>query len=384
MGHREHYGISEAYLSHFAELSHNPLAFFAYYLPYRSIIEPILEPDLPIVDPHHHLWDLRSLLPALPEPRHAFLESIAGAAHYTFDALKADTHSGHNIIATVFMECGAFYDANRADDLKSVGEVEFVNGVAAQGASGLYGEYLPCAGIVGHANLTLRDAVRPVIEALVAAGNGRLKGIRHTAAWDADADVLGPTFHSPEGLYRSDAFRAGFAAHGDYGLTFDAWLLEPQLGDLLDLARAFPSQAIILDHCGTPLNIASYRGKLNANFERWSRTIRQIADCPNVSVKLGGLAMPFCGMPETGPNHGCGSEALAGQWRPYIETCIEAFGAGRAMFESNYPVDRWGASYPVLWNTFKRLTAGASAEEKQALFAGTAARVYGVEHVLPS
>ena len=345
--------------------------------------EAILEPALPIVDPHHHLWDLRPLLPAFPEPRHDFLETLAGAAYYTFDALHADTHSGHNVVGTVFMECGAFYDPGRGETFKSVGEVEFVNGVAAQGASGLYGDYRPCAAIVGHADLTLGDGVKPVVEALVAAGNGRFRGIRHSAAWDADAEVLGPPFHAPEGLYRSDAFRSGLAAYGKYGLTFDAWLLEPQLGDLLDLARAFPDQAIILDHCGTPLNIASYRGRLNANFERWSRMIRQIAQCPNVSVKLGGLAMAFCGMPEQGPNHGCGSEELAEQWAPYIHTCIEVFGADRAMFESNYPVDRWGASYAVLWNTFKRLAAGASAAEKHALFAGTAARVYGIEHVLP-
>lgn len=344
--------------------------------------ETILEPELPIIDPHHHLWDLRPLLPAFPEPRHDFLAAIAGAAYYTFDALHADTHSGHNVIATVFMECGAFYDAARDEAMKPVGEVEFANGVATQGASGLYGAYRPCAGIVGHADLTLGDAVKPVIEALIAAGNGRFKGIRHAAAWDADPDVLGPPFHAPEGLYASDAFRAGFAAYGEYGLTFDAWLLEPQLGDLLDLARAFPAQAIVLDHCGTPLNIASYRGKLNANFARWRDMIRQIAKCPNVIVKLGGLGMAFCGMPEQGPEHGCGSKELAEQWDAYIETCIEVFGADRAMFESNYPVDRWGGSYAVIWNAFKRIAAGASVEEKRALFAGTAARVYGIEHLL--
>lgn len=345
--------------------------------------EEILEPDLPIVDPHHHLWDLRPLLPAFPEPRHDFLEAIAGAAYYTFDELHADTHSGHSIVGTVFMECGAFYDASRGDAMKPVGEVEFVNGIAAQGASGLYGDYRPCAAIIGHADLTLGDAVKPVVEALLAAGNGRFKGIRHAAAWDADPDVLGPPFHAPEGLYHSDAFRTGIAAYGDYGLTFDAWLLEPQLADVLDLARAFPDQTIILDHCGTPLNIASYHGKLHENFDRWRQSIHAIAECPNVSVKLGGLAMAFCGLPDEGPAKGQGSEHLAGLWRPYIEICIEAFGADRAMFESNYPVDRWGASYPVLWNAFKRLTKGASQEEKHALFAGTAARTYDIEHVLP-
>ena len=350
--------------------------------------ETIIEPDLPIIDPHHHLWDLRPLLPAFPTPRHPFLEAIAGAAYYTFDELHADTGSGHNIVGTVFMECGAFYDAARENGYKTVGEVEFVNGVAAQGASGLYGDYRPCAGIVGHADLTLGDRVKPVIEELIAAGNGRFKGIRHAAPWDADPDVLGPPFHAPEGLYRSDAFREGFAAYGEYGLTFDAWLLEPQLNDVIELARAFPDQTIVLDHCGTPLNIAGYRGTLSENFDRWQSSIRRIADCPNVSVKLGGLAMAFCGMPEEGPFDAreggeCGSEALAHQWKPYIETCIEAFGVDRAMFESNYPVDRWGASYASLWNTFKRLASGASNEEKHALFAGTAARTYGIEHVLP-
>jgi L-fuconolactonase len=345
--------------------------------------ETIIEPELPIIDPHHHLWDLRPLLPAFPEPRHAFLEAIAGAAYYAFDQLHADTHSGHNIVATVFMECGAFYDPARGEALKVVGEVEFANGVAAQGASGLYGAYRPCAAIVGHADLTLGSRAVETLDALQAA-SPRFVGIRHAAAWDADPGVLGPPFHHPEGLYRSAAFREGFAELGKRGLTFDAWLLEPQLGDVLDLARAFPDQPIVLDHCGTPLGIASYRGKLPEHFERWRSSIRALAQCPNVTIKLGGLAMAFCQMPERGPASGVGSAELAELWRPYIETCIEAFGADRAMFESNYPVDRWGASYAVLWNAFKRLATGASAGEKRALFAGTAARIYRIEHALPA
>lgn len=348
--------------------------------------EDIIDPDLPIIDPHHHLWDLRPLVPAFPEPRHDFIEAIAGAAYYTFDELQQDTRGGleggHNVIGTVFMECGAFYDASRGDAMKSVGEVEFVNGVAAQGASGLYGDYRPCAGIVGHADLTLGDAVKPVVEALVAAGNGRFRGVRHAAAWDADPEVLGPPFHAPEGLYSSDAFRAGFAAYAEHGLTFDAWLLEPQLGDVLDLAKAFPEQTIVLDHCGTPLGIASYKGKQHEHFDRWRASIKAIAECENVVVKLGGLAMAFCGLPADGPMKGHSSEHLAALWRPYVETCIEAFGADRAMFESNYPVDRWGASYEVLWNAFKRLSHSHSNDDRKALFAGTAARVYGLEHLL--
>jgi predicted TIM-barrel fold metal-dependent hydrolase len=348
--------------------------------------EAILEPDLPIIDPHHHLWDLRPLLPAFPEPRHRFLETLVPVAHYTFDQLLADTQTGHNIIGTVFMECGAFYDAARPEAMKPVGEVEYVNGVAAQSASGLYGNLRACAGIVGHANLLLGDAAGAVLECLVEAGGsafgGRFKGIRHQGAWDADPEVLGPPFHAPEGLYRDAAFREGFAHLGRLGLSFDAWLLEPQLPDVIDLARAFPDQPICLDHCGTPLGNASYAGKLDENFERWRSNILELAQCENVVVKLGGLAMHNCAMPEQGPAAGVGSEELAALWKPYIDTCIEAFGCKRAMFESNYPVDRWGATYPVLWNAFKRLSAGASADEKSDLFAGTAARFYGVEHLL--
>lgn len=340
--------------------------------------EAILEPDLAIIDPHHHLWDLRPLMGAFPEPRHPFIATVARSPYYTFDELHADATSGHKIVGTVFMECGAFYRAGAGDALKVVGEVEYVNGVAAQSASGLYGDARLCAAIVGHADLLLGDAVAPVLEALMAV-TPRFKGIRHSAAWDADPEVLGAPFHAPPGLYLDTTFREGFRHLGAHGLTFDAWLLEPQLGDLLSLARAFPDQPIVLDHCGTPLGIASYHGRLHERFDIWRQSIRQLAGCPNVSIKLGGLAMYFAGLPDHGPEAGLSSEVLAAMWRPYIETCIDAFGPDRAMFESNYPVDKWGASYATLWNAFKRLAGGASCDEKRALFAGTAARVYGIE-----
>ncbi|MEP0191127.1 MAG: amidohydrolase family protein [Erythrobacter sp.] len=344
--------------------------------------EAILEPDLPIVDPHHHLWDLRPMLPMFPEPRHRFIETLIPAAYYTFDQLHADLASGHNIVATVYMECGAFYNAAYGDAKKSVGEVEFVNGVAAQSASGLYGPLRACAGIVGHADLTLGSAVGEVLDALRAASPARFKGIRHQGAWDADPEVLGPPFHAPPELYRDATFREGFAELGKRGMSFDAWILEPQIGDVTDLARAFPDMPICLDHCGTPLGNASYAGKLPERFDTWRAAILELASCENVVVKLGGLAMHNCAMPEQGPAAGVGSEELAQLWRPYIETCIEAFGPERAMFESNYPVDRWGATYPVLWNAFKRITSGASADEKNALYSGTASRFYHIEEVL--
>lgn len=342
----------------------------------------ILEPDLPILDPHHHLWDLRPIVPMFPEPRHRFIETLVPAAYYTFDQLHADVTSGHNVIGTVFMECGAFYNSSYGDALKPVGEVEYVNGVAAQSASGLYGDLRLCAAIVGHANLMLGDKVGEVLDALQAASPNRFKGIRHQGAWDADPEVLGPPFHAPPELYRDATFREGFAELGERGMTFDAWILEPQIPDVIDLAKAFPDQPICLDHCGTPLGMASYTGKLHERFDTWRQNIHELAKCENVVIKLGGLAMHNCAMPEDGPAAGHGSEHLAALWRPYIETCIEAFGPDRAMFESNYPVDRWGATYPILWNAFKRITRGASQDEKSALYAGTASRFYGLQHLL--
>lgn len=343
--------------------------------------ESIIDADLPIVDAHHHLWDLRPLLTAFPEPRHPFLEALVDAAYYTFDALHADTHSGHNIVATVFVECGAFYDPARGEALKPVGEVEFVNGVAAQGASGLYGAYRPCAGIVAHADLGLGSEAGAVLDALQAA-SPRLAGIRHQGAWDADGEAYPPALMAPPGLFASDSFRTGFAELAPRELAFDAWVFEPQLGEVLDLARAFPEQTIVLDHCGGPLGLGVYAEGRRERFETWRQSIGALAACPNVLVKLGGLGMAQVQLPSRGPAVGTGSEALAAMWRPYLETCIEAFGPDRAMFESNYPVDRWGASYPVLWNAFKHIAAGASADEKHALFSATAARTYGIETAL--
>ncbi|MGB3808263.1 MAG: amidohydrolase family protein [Erythrobacter sp.] len=345
--------------------------------------EDILEPELRIVDPHHHLWDLRALIPAFPEPRHRFLETLVPVAHYTFDQFHDEVaNSGHNVVATVFMECSAFYNGAYGEALKPVGEVEFVNGVAAQSASGLYGDLRLCAGIVGHADLARGAAAGEVLDALRAAAPKRFRGIRHAAAWDADPEVLGPPFHAPEGLYRDAKFREGFAELAKRDMTFDAWILEPQIPDVIDLARACPDTPICLDHCGTPLGNASYEGRLEERFDVWAKNIRELATCENVMVKLGGLAMHNCAMPAKGPAAGCGSGELARLWRPYIETCIEAFGPSRAMFESNYPVDRWGASYPVLWNAFKRITADASADEKAALYADNAARFYGIADVI--
>jgi L-fuconolactonase len=340
--------------------------------------EAILEPELPIVDPHHHLWDRRSYAtPTVTE--HPFMTAIEPAKRYLLDELMADTGSGHNVIATVFLECGAFYKADGPEAMRCVGETEFVNGVAAMSASGLYGDFRACVGIQSRGDMSLGDAVKPVLEAHIRAGGGRFRGVRNASSWDADPDVLGPLNRMTEGYYLSDAFRAGFKHLAPMGLVFDAWLLEPQLPDLIDLARAFPDTTIVLDHVGTPLGRGVYTGKLEERFRTWRDNIRELAKSPNVNVKLGGLAMAFCNFPSFLAEPRAPSEQLATEWRPYIETCIEAFGAERCMFESNFPVDMGACTYAVLWNAFKRLAAGASDSEKTALFSGTATKVYRLE-----
>jgi len=351
--------------------------------------EEILEPGLPIVDPHHHLWDRRG-------------------HRYLLHELLADTASGHRVEATVFIDCMAFYrappggakgpppppeggestrerpfvDSRSAVDpaYRQVGETEFANGVAAMSASGLYDERYgatrACAGIVSWADLTLGAAVRPVLQAHLAAGNGRFRGIRHAGAWDASPEVHNSHTNPPPGLYAQADFRAGFAQLAPLGLSFEAWQFHPQMAEVADLARAFPETTIVLNHVGGPLGIGHYAGRADAVHADWLRALRALADCPNVQVKLGGLGMriaPFDFHQRERPSL---SRALAGAWRPWIEPCIEAFGAARCMFESNVPVDKLKTGYAVLWNAFKRLAAGASADEKAHLFSGTARRVY--------
>lgn len=341
--------------------------------------ETILEPDLPIVDPHHHLWDIALPAPepgVVPPPAHPFFQVVARRPKYLLPELLADTRSGHNVLATVFVQCHSFHKADGPEHLRPVGETEFVNGVAAMAASGVYGRTRACAGIVGHADFTMGDTVKEVLEAHMVAGGGRFRGIRQSASHAADANVLGPLGHVPAGLYASDTFRAGFRHLADYGLSFDAWLLEPQLPELIDLARRFPDIPIVLDHMGTPLGLASYQGRREERFPGWRANIQALARLPNVSVKLGGLAMPFCNFPSFQSDPPAPSTQLAAEWGPYLETCIEAFGPRRCMFESNFPVDSGAASYDTLWNAFKVFAKHYSPDEKAALFSGTAARVY--------
>ncbi len=320
--------------------------------------EPVLEPALPIIDAHHHLF------------HNAF-------GRYLFDEFLADVSSGHNIRATIFVECGTMYRQDAPEPARPIGEVEFANGVAAMSASGNYGEARICAGIISHVDLRIGDGAAALLEAEIAAGGGRVRGVRQSVAFD-------PNYHygwkfrkpRPPGLLLDAGFRRGFARLAPLGLSYDCWLFQPQLPELTDLARAFEGTTIILNHLGSPLGAEYYAGKRPELFPQWRADLQALSHCPNVMVKLGGLGMTSCGFGFDERSTPPLSDELAGAWRPYIETAIEFFGPERCMFESNYPSDRPSCTYAGLWNAFKRIASGCSAGEKAALFSNTAARIY--------
>ena len=320
-------------------------------------VEPALDPALPIIDPHHHLWDRADW-------------------RYLIRDFAADLAQGHNIVSTVFIQCRAMHRATGPDAFKPVGETEFVVGQAAMSESGAFGATRVALGIVGHVDLRHGALARNVLEAHVAAGNGRFRGIRHISTWDEDTSLLNPAYQPPRDMFHTPEFREGFAQLAPLGLSFDAWLYHRQIPDLAKLAQAFPGTQIILDHVGGPLGIGRYAGQRDAVFAEWKASIRDLARCPNVAVKLGGLGMRIGGFGFEDGALPPSSDELVAAWKPYIETCIEAFGAARCMFQSNFPVDKGSYGYGVFWNACKKLAAGVSPSEKAALFHDTAARVY--------
>ena len=319
-------------------------------------VEEPIDSDMPICDPHHHLWD---------HPDNCYLA----------EQFLQDAEGGHRIVQTVFVECSANYRETGPEAMRPVGETEFVERIASECARRPNGKAVVAAGIVGFADLRLGAAVAPVLEAHIVAGRGRFRGIRQASAWHPSPDV--GTYRSPpEGLLRERTFRDGFAKLAGLGLSFDAFLYHPQLPELADLAKAFPQTSIILNHAGTPLGIGPYASQHDEVFRDWQRGIETVAASPNVTVKLGGFGMRVCGYEWHMRSQPMTSEALAKTIGPYVLFCIEAFGPDRCMFESNFPVDKPSYAYTVLWNTFKRIAHGFSPGERAALFQKTALRVY--------
>ena len=299
--------------------------------------EAALEPDLPICDPHHHLWDFR---PGGVQRR------------YFLDEMLEDLAGGHNVVSSVFIECGTMFRADGPEELRCVGETEFANGMAAMAASGRYGP------------------------ARIAAGNGRVKGIREGAFWHPSPEVRNHRTEPPEGLFLRADFRAGFRHLAPRGLTFDALCYHTQIPEAVDLARAFPDTTMVLNHLGGPIGVGPYAGKADEVFADWRGKIDAIAELPNVVVKLGGINMDVNGYGWEARPAAPTSAELAAATRRWYEHAIERFGPERCMFESNFPVDKASCGYTVVWNSFKILSEGYSAGERSAMFHDTAARVY--------
>ena len=315
--------------------------------------ETPLEPDLPICDPHHHLWR---------RPNNPYL----------LDDFLRDASGGHRIVSSVAVECGAMYREEGPPELRPAGETEFLEGIAAESSSAGTPATV-AAGIVAYADLALGDDVAGVLEAHREASPTRLRGIRYSTMWDAS-----DSFRSVPrpGLLRDAAVRKGFVRLQPLGLSFDAWLYHPQIPELVDLARAFPDVPIILDHIGGPLGLGPYEGRRDEVFQAWSADIAALSACVNVVLKLGGVGSLRSGYDWHTREPKPGSAELAEAMRPYFEFCIEKFGAGRCMFESNFPVDRISYSYVSVWNAFKIMAQGYSDAERDALFHDTAVRVY--------
>jgi L-fuconolactonase len=326
------------------------------------MVEEAIEPGLPICDPHHHLWDYPG-------------------SRYLIDELAADLGAGHRVTKTVFVECKQFYRREGPVEFRPVGETGFIDRIAGplETRSGVTDI---AAGIVGFADLSLGHEVQAVIETHLEASS-RFRGVRHASAWDESDRVHNAHTNPPRGLLGDKEFHAGLACLQKPGLSFDAWLYHPQIPELTNLARAFPDLTIVLNHMAGPLGIGPYAGHRKEVFGVWKGNMAELANCENVSVKLGGLTMSMSGFGWHKREAPAGSLELAEAMAPYYRSCIEQFGVQRCMFESNFPVDRASCSYTVLWNAFKRLTSGYSQAERSALFHDTAIRIYRLDGQKP-
>ena len=319
--------------------------------------EAVIDPDQPFIDAHHHFFER------------------AGQT-YRAENLKSDIGPDLNVIATVFVQARSFYRTDGPEALRPIGETEFAAAIA-ENADRIGGPKL-CAAIVGYADLTIGDAVRPVLDAHIAAGRNRFRGIRHILAWDRDDRLLNPSYPTSEDLMDRLEFRAGFSHLSALGLSFDAWVFFHQIPRLTALARQFPDVQIVLNHCGGVLGIGGYTDCRDDVFKHWRAAMAELAMCSNVTVKIGGLGMALSGFGFEKLPRAPSSETLAQAWQPWVHTCIDLFGVERCMLESNFPVDKGSYSYVTFWNAMTRLTADLPKAERNALFYGTAARIYRI------
>jgi L-fuconolactonase len=336
----------------------------------QQVQEDIVDPQLPIIDPHHHLWFMG---PQFPYRTY----------DYNVDNLCDDLGSGHNIVATVFIEARANARPDGPEHLRTVGETEWVNSVATARAQTHPGKPVVAAGMVGRADLTLDVAlVDETLDAHMAAAPERMRGIRFSCTWSDDPAVVGTHVINPPHRMMDAAFRRGLARLAPRGLSFECWLYHPQLPELIDLVRAFPDTAFIVNHLAGPLGAGRYTSQRKEVFAEWRNSITELARSPNVTMKLGGAAMHMFGLGWDKQERPPTSDQMVKDTAHLIHAAIDAFTPARCMFESNFPVDRDGCSYHVLWNGFKKIAARYSAAERADLFCNTAARAYRLPQFL--
>ena len=323
----------------------------------EQVQEGVLDPDRDIVDPHHHLW---------PQP----------SMGYNLAELLADTTDGHHVSQTVYMECGAAYHREGPEHLKCVGETEFIANAARLAKE--QGSPAQIAGLVARADLR-DEKLDSTLEAHEAAAEGLFRGIRQAGACSEGIEGLVIPGGAEAHLFEQEEFRRGLEHLGTLGLTYDTWLYHFQLPEFIELARAVPETTMILDHFGTPLGVGPFAGQREAIFEKWKSDIADLAECPNVFMKVGGLAMPDNGFGWYGREMPPTSDEFVDAQLPYYEHTINCFGPERCMFESNFPVDRLSVGYRVLWNAFKKMTSHFSEEDKNLMFSGVARKVYRLE-----
>lgn len=322
--------------------------------------EEILWPELPIIDPHHHLWD-------------------RPGSRYMLHELAADLGTGHNIVGTVFVQSRSMYRRNGPELFKPVGEVEFANGVGACFASGIYENRWGCAGIVAGADLTLGHQLHDVIGQMKQAAGTRLKGIRNSTAWHESPEVRSNPIQPPSDLLSSPRFLDGVRTLAEYDLCLDIWAYHTQLSEVYELAKMCPQVQVVLDHLGGPLGVGPYEKTRQAVFEEWKQAMQKLAALPNITIKLGGFGLKVMGHRYFESDLPPSSEQLARDWRPYIETLVDMFGADRCMFESNFPVDKGMYSYGIMWNAFKKICTACTSQQISDLFFNTANRIYSLD-----
>lgn len=323
----------------------------------NSTLEEAIEPELPIVDPHHHLWDAPGLQP------------------YLVPQLHEDTGAGHNVVATVFIDCVWDYRTDGPEELRPVGETERAVRAAREAAADGGAQI---GGIVSYVDMMLGAGAGRILDAHLEAGDGLFRGIRHATAWSDDPAISRSHTRPVPEMMLTDTFADGVRELAARGLSFDAWLYHDQLTELAALAQKVPDCVLVLDHIGGPLGIGRYAASYDEEMTRWRAGIAEVARFPNVNVKLGGIGMPRFGKGFENLPVAPTSDEIAQVWREPFEFLIEAFGPERCMFESNFPVDRQSTSYVVLWNAFKKIAAAHSPDDKASMFEQTARRVYRV------